>query len=229
LKKQKKKVPSNSLGIQALSQNQSNYINSIDNNVVSVGIGFAGTGKTYIASTLAAQFKIDNKDSRIILCRPNVSDSKSIGFLPGEEMDKMAPWITPYTDILRKHLNGSFEKYFQDGSIQVVPFEYMQGRTFDNSFIILDEAQHTTPKEIEMFLKRVGKDAKVVVCGDIPQARLGNKSGLKLLIDMHRDSALPEVSANIGVTEFDNPDDIVRSTFCREITKAFDRHYSMGG
>lgn len=229
MKKQKKKVPSNSLGIQALSLNQSKYMKSIDENVVSVGIGFAGTGKTYIASTLAAQFKIDNRDSRIILCRPNVSDSKSIGFLPGEEMDKMAPWITPYTDILRKHLNGSFEKHYHEGGIQVVPFEYMQGRTFDNSFIILDEAQHTTPKEIEMFLKRVGKDSKVVICGDIPQARLGHKSGLKLLIDMHKDTALPEVSENIGVTEFDNPDDIVRSTFCREITQAFDRHYAMGG
>ena len=123
MKKQQKKVkvPSNSLGLQALSQNQSNYINSIDNNVVSVGTGFAGSGKTYIASTMAAQFKIDNRDSRIVLCRPNVSDSKSIGFLPGEEIDKMAPWITPYTDILRKHLNGNFEKYHQDGTLQVAP------------------------------------------------------------------------------------------------------------
>ena len=104
MKKQQKKpkVPSNSLGLQALSQNQSKYINSIDNNVVSVGTGFAGSGKTYIASTMAAQFKIDNRDSRIVLCRPNVSDSKSIGFLPGEEIDKMAPWITPYTDILSR-------------------------------------------------------------------------------------------------------------------------------
>jgi len=225
----KKKVPSNSLGLQALSQNQSKYINSIDKNVVSVGTGFAGSGKTYIASTMAAQFKIDNRDSRIVLCRPNVSDSKSIGFLPGEEIDKMAPWITPYTDILRKHLNGNFEKSYQDGTLQVVPFEYMQGRTFDNSFVILDEAQHTTPKEIEMFLKRIGKDSKVVICGDIPQARLGLKSGLKLLIDMHKDTSLPEVSENIGVTDFNNPDDIVRSVFCREITKAFDRYYSMNG
>jgi phosphate starvation-inducible PhoH-like protein len=158
-----------------------------------------------------------------------VSDSKSIGFLPGEEIDKMAPWITPYTDILRKHLNGNFEKYHQDGTLQVVPFEYMQGRTFDNSFVILDEAQHTTPKEIEMFLKRIGKESKVVVCGDIPQARLGLKSGLKLLIDMHKDTSLPEVSDNIGVTDFNNPDDIVRSVFCREITKAFDRYYAMNG
>lgn len=229
LKKQKKPQQSNSLGLQALSLNQSKYIRSIDDNVVSVGIGFAGSGKTYIASTCAAQFKIDSRDSRIILCRPNVSDSKSIGFLPGEEIDKMAPWITPYTDILRKHLNGTFEKHLHEGSIQVVPFEYMQGRTFDNSFVILDEAQHTTPKEIEMFLKRIGKDSKVVICGDIPQARLGSKSGLKLLIDMHSDTSLPEVSTNIGVTEFDNPDDIVRSDFCREITKAFDRHYTMQG
>ena len=227
--KKKIKIPSNSLGLQALSQNQSHYINSIDEYVVSVGTGFAGSGKTYIASTCAAQFMIDNKDSRIVLCRPNVSDSKSIGFLPGEELDKMAPWITPYTDILRKHLNGTYEKAMQSGAIQVVRFEYMQGRTFDNSFVILDEAQHTTPKEIEMFLKRIGKDSKVVICGDIPQARLGPKSGLNLIIKMHTDKALPEVSSNIGITDFNNPDDIVRSVFCREITKAFDRHYAMGG
>jgi|TARA_R100000030_G_scaffold93028_2_gene78941 phosphate starvation-inducible PhoH-like protein len=229
LKKKGKKQQSNSLGLQALSQHQSDYINSIDNNVVSVGLGFAGSGKTYIASTMAAQFRIDNKDSRIVLCRPNVSDSKSIGFLPGEEMDKMAPWIVPYTDILRKHLSGTFEKQLGEGTIQVVPFEFIQGRTFDNSFVILDEAQHTTKKEMETFLKRIGKNSKVVVCGDIQQARLGNSSGLKLLIDMHGDTTLPEVSQNIGVTVFDNPDDIVRSEFCREITKAFDRYYAMGG
>ncbi len=82
---------------------------------------------------MAAQFRIDNKDSRIVLCRPNVSDSKSIGFLPGEEIDKMAPWIVPYTDILRKHLSGTFEKQLGEGTIQVVPFEFIQGRTFDNS------------------------------------------------------------------------------------------------
>lgn len=223
------KKSSGSVKLEAMSLNQSKYIRSIDDNIVSVGLGFAGSGKTYIASTLAAQFKIDNKDSRIVLCRPNVSDSRTLGFLPGTEMEKMAPWITPYTDVLRKHLQGLYEKELAEEGIQVVPFEFMQGRTFDNSFVILDEAQHTSPKEMEMFLKRIGKNTKVVICGDIPQARLGNQSGLKMLLDMRTDAATPEVSENIGFVEFDNPDDIVRSDFCREITKAFDRYHLLNG
>ena len=225
----KPKKSSGSVKLEAMSLNQSKYIRSIDDNIVSVGLGFAGSGKTYIASTLAAQFKIDNKDSRIVLCRPNVSDSRTLGFLPGTEMEKMAPWITPYTDVLRKHLQGMFEKELAEEGIQVVPFEFMQGRTFDNSFVILDEAQHTSPKEMEMFLKRIGKNTKVVICGDIPQARLGLSSGLKMLLDMRTDSATPEVAENIGFVEFDNPDDIVRSDFCREITKAFDRYHLLNG
>ena len=218
----------NKIHLEAYSQNQAHYITSIMDNVVSIGLGFAGSGKTYVASTMAAQFKVDVKHSKIILCRPNVSDSRSIGALPGDEMEKMAPWIVPYTDVLKRHLGSEkVECDFRKKRIEVVPFEFIQGRTFDDSFVILDEAQHTTPKEIETFLKRIGKNSKVVVCGDIAQAKLGYKSGLKKLIDMYNDSSVPEVRANIGLTVFDNPDDIVRSDFCREISVAFDRYNEM--
>jgi phosphate starvation-inducible PhoH-like protein len=219
-----KKEESNSIKLEALSENQGKYIQSIRENVVSIGLGFAGSGKTYIAATLAAEFKLTVGHSKIVLCRPNVSDSRSIGSLPGDEAEKMAPWITPYAEVLKSHLGDKFECDYRKGRIQVVPFEFMQGRTFDNSFVILDEAQHTTPKEMEMFLKRIGRDSKVVVCGDINQARLGRLSGLNHLIQMQSDPRFPELRKIIGLTSFDDPNDIVRSDFCREITVAFERY-----
>ena len=215
-----KKQSSGSIHLEPLSLAQSYYITSIEEKVVSVGMGFAGSGKTYIAATKAAQFKIDNrKEGKIILCRPNVSDSRSIGFLPGELEDKMASWVVPYMDVLRKHLNGKLEEYVANETVQVVPFEYMQGRTWDNSFIMLDEAQHTSPKEMEMFLKRIGTESKVVITGDLDQSAKGQSSGLKSLLDMQ--TRVKYLQEFIGITEFKDPNDIVRSDFCRIITKAY--------
>jgi|TARA_R100000951_G_scaffold65230_4_gene55052 phosphate starvation-inducible PhoH-like protein len=206
--------------LEPLSQAQSDYINSIKEKVVSIGLGYAGTGKTYIAATLAAQFKIDNrKDGRIVLCRPNISDSRTIGYLKGDMDEKMAAWVVPYTDVLRKHLNGRFEEYVANGTIEVVPFEYMQGRSWDNSYIMLDEAQHTSPKEMEMFLKRIGTDSKVVISGDLRQAAKGNSSGLANIVDLHERNK--ELQEYMGITGFFNPNDIVRSDFCRMITRIY--------
>jgi phosphate starvation-inducible PhoH-like protein len=213
--------------LEARSEHQAEYVASILRNVVTVGLGFAGTGKTYIASTLAAQFKNKEKHGRVVLCRPNVSDSKSIGSLPGDTLEKMSPWIQPYTSVLKQHLGDErVDADMRKGTIEVCVFEHMQGRTFDDAFVILDEAQHTTPKEMEMFLKRVGVNTTVIVCGDIAQSRLGPKSGLKQLLDMSKDGALPEMK-QVGFVEFDNPDDIVRSEFCRDITMAYDRFHTM--
>ena len=223
----KKNEQAFTIDLEPRSEHQAEYIQSIKDNVVTVGLGFAGTGKTYIASTLAAQFKNKAKHAKIVLCRPNVSDSRSIGSLPGDTLEKMSPWIQPYTSVLKEHLGDErVEADMRKGSIEVCVFEHMQGRTFDDSFVILDEAQHATPKEVEMFLKRVGLNATVIICGDIAQARLGNKSGLKQLLDMSKDRGLPEMS-EIGFVEFDNPDDIVRSDFCRSITMAYDRFHTM--
>jgi len=216
----KKKQSSNSLGLEAQSLAQSLYIRSIEDKTVSVGLGFAGTGKTYIAATMAAQFKIDHKKGRIILCRPNVSDSRGIGYLPGDEKEKMAPWIRPYTDVFNIHLNGTTEKYLEDGTILAVPFEHMQGLSFNDCYVLLDEAQHTTRKEMEMFLKRIGKNCKVIISGDIQQARLGETSGLALLVELCNNKV--QLQEYIGITEFNDPNDIVRSDFCRVITQAFD-------
>ena len=215
-----KKQSSGSIQLEPLSLAQSYYITSIEEKVVSVGMGFAGSGKTYIAATKAAQFKIDNrKDGKIILCRPNVSDSRSIGYLKGTLEEKMESWVVPYMDVLKRHLNGKVEEYVANETIQVVPFEYMQGRTWDNSFIMLDEAQHTSPKEMEMFLKRIGTESKVVITGDLDQSAKGQSSGLKSLLDIQ--TRVEYLKEFIGITEFKDPNDIVRSDFCRIITKAY--------
>ncbi len=215
-----KKNNSGSIQLVPLSLAQSYYITSIEEKVVSVGMGFAGSGKTYIAATKAAQFKIDNrKEGKIILCRPNVSDSRSIGYLKGTLEEKMESWVVPYMDVLKRHLNGKVEEYVANETIQVVPFEYMQGRTWDNSFIMLDEAQHTSPKEMEMFLKRIGTGSTVVITGDLDQSAKGQSSGLKSLLDMQ--TRVKYIQEFIGITEFKDPDDIVRSDFCRIITKAY--------
>jgi phosphate starvation-inducible PhoH-like protein len=122
-------------------------------------------------------------------------------------------------DVLKRHLNGKVEEYVANETIQVVPFEYMQGRTWDNSFIMLDEAQHTSPKEMEMFLKRIGTGSTVVITGDLDQSAKGQSSGLKSLLDMQ--TRVKYIQEFIGITEFKDPDDIVRSDFCRIITKAY--------
>lgn len=219
MSKTKNNRSSNSIKLEPLSLQQSLYINSIKEKTVTVGLGLAGSGKTYIAATLASQFKIDNKQGKIVLCRPNVSDSRSIGYLKGDMDEKMAAWVIPYTDIFKKHLLGKYEEYVANGTIDVVPFEYMQGRTWDNSFVLLDEAQHTSPKEMEMFLKRVGEGSTVVITGDLNQSNKGYSSGLKTVVDMSKHLAY--LDCYIGVVEFNDPKDIVRSEFCRIITRAF--------
>jgi len=216
----RKKSSSGSVQLEPLSLAQSQYIESIKEKVVSIGLGYAGTGKTYIAATLAAQFKIDNrKEGKIVLCRPNISDSRTIGYLKGDMEEKMAAWVVPYTDVLRKHLSGHFEEYVANGTIEVVPFEYMQGRSWDNSYIMLDEAQHTSPKEMEMFLKRIGTDSKVVISGDLRQAAKGKSSGLADIVELYESNS--DLQEYMGITGFFNPSDIVRSDFCRMITRIY--------
>lgn len=221
MRKKTKSQSSNSLGLQPFSQAQSDYIHSVEDNVVTIALGYAGTGKTYIASTCASQFKIDNKlKGKIILTRPNISDSRTGGYLPGDKDEKMAPWVAPYVEVMNKHLQGKVEEYMEKGTIEIVPFEFMQGRTFDDCYVLLDEAQYTTPWEMKMFLKRIGKNCKVIINGDIRQSKMGPNSGLAMLIDLCNTKV--ELQEYIGIVEFNNPDDIVRSDFCRAITVILD-------
>lgn len=192
------------------TERQEDYINAIKDFQQVVVLGPAGTGKTFIAATIAADLYELGKIDKIILTRPNVAAGKSIGFFPGSLEEKMAPWMAPVIDVLSNRMEkGAFETAYKNGNIEVVPFETMRGRSFNNAFVILDEAQNTSPHEMKMFLTRIGENCKVVINGDIMQSDLNESSGLSKAIHMAKKYMLP-----VPVIEFE-VDDIVRSALCK--------------
>lgn len=195
---------------------QSEYISALLRADQTIVLGPAGTGKTYVAATYAAQQFSTKNISKIILTRPNVASGKSIGFFPGSLEDKMLPWMMPVVEVLVKHLGRTvFDLATKNGNIEVAPFETMRGRSFENAFVLLDEAQNTTIDELKMFLTRVGEGSKVVLNGDISQTDLKENSGLKKIIHMVKKHMLPVPVIEFGV------DDIVRSALCKLWIKTF--------
>ena len=161
---------------------QRNYCDNIKNNTVTLGVGPAGTGKTYLAVAMAVTAFRAQQVSRIILTRPAVEAGEKLGFLPGDLQQKVDPYLRPLYDALFDMLGSeTYMRYVERGSIEVAPLAYMRGRTLDDSFIILDEAQNTTPEQMKMFLTRLGFNSKMVITGDITQIDLpdGKRSGLK--------------------------------------------------
>lgn len=166
---------------------QSHYIRAIQQNAVTFGIGPAGTGKTYLAVAMAVRAFKNNEVSRIIITRPAVEAGESLGFLPGDLQMKVDPYLRPLYDALYDILGAdTYNSYKERGLIEVAPLAYMRGRTLDNSFIILDEAQNTTKEQMKMFLTRFGFGSKVIVNGDVTQIDLpsGKKSGLVNAVDV---------------------------------------------
>lgn len=160
---------------------QKYYIDSIRNNTVVFGVGPAGTGKTYLAMAMAITAFKNGNVNRIILTRPAIEAGENLGFLPGDLQDKVDPYLRPLYDALYEIMGAeTFLKNMEKGAIEVAPLAYMRGRTLDNSFIVLDEAQNTTPEQMKMFLTRLGYSSKAVITGDITQIDLprGKKSGL---------------------------------------------------
>lgn len=152
---------------------QKKYVESIRTNTVTLGIGPAGTGKTYLAVAMAVQAFKAHEINRIILTRPAVEAGEKLGFLPGDLQNKVDPYLRPLYDALFDMLGAeTFQKYQEKGNIEVAPLAYMRGRTLDDSFIILDEAQNTTPEQMKMFLTRLGFNSKAVITGDITQIDL---------------------------------------------------------
>lgn len=200
-----------------MNDNQAAYINALKTSSQVIVTGPAGTGKTYIASTYAAQLFAKGQIDKIILTRPNVAAGRSLGFFPGSMEEKMAPWVIPFTDVLEANLGAAYEIAVKKRQIDIVPFEVMRGRTFNNAFVILDEAQNTSPAEMKMFLTRIGEESQVLLNGDIRQSDLKTESGLKTIIDMIRKQKLP-----VDHIEF-TADDIVRSGICAMWVKAFDK------
>lgn len=198
---------------------QRKYIDAIMKNDVVFGIGPAGTGKTYLAIAMALKFLKERKVSRIVLTRPAVEAGERLGFLPGDLQEKINPYLKPLYDALYDILGiETFQKYMENGMIEVAPLAYMRGRTLDDSFIILDEAQNTTPEQIKMFLTRFGYGSRIVVTGDITQVDLGfgKTSGLKQVINILKDIE------GIDFLYFTHRD-VVRHKLVMEIIKAYEK------
>lgn len=198
---------------------QKKYTDSIKNNIITIGVGPAGTGKTYLAVAMAVLAFKKKEVNRIILTRPAVEAGESLGFLPGDLQEKIDPYLRPLYDALFEMLGAeSFLAYREKGMIEVAPLAYMRGRTLDNSFIILDEAQNTTREQMKMFLTRIGFNSKAVITGDITQIDLpgGKTSGLK---DATR------ILKNIDdIAIFNLSDkDVVRHPLIQKIIKAYER------
>lgn len=206
--------------IKAKTLGQKKYIESIKNNTVVFGIGPAGTGKTYLAVALAVSAFRDKQVNRIILTRPAVEAGEKLGFLPGDLQQKVDPYLRPLYDALFDMLGSeNFQKYQERGNIEVAPLAYMRGRTLDDSFIILDEAQNTTPEQMKMFLTRLGFGSKIVVTGDITQIDLpdGKRSGLVEVIKI-----LKNVE-DIETVKFTQKD-VVRHRLVQDIIKAYEKY-----
>ena len=205
--------------VQPKTLGQKEYVDLIRNNDITFGIGPAGTGKTYLAVAMAVKAFKNDEVSRIILTRPAVEAGESLGFLPGDMKDKVDPYLRPLYDALFDMLGADrFNKYLERGTIEVAPLAFMRGRTLDNAFIILDEAQNTTPEQMKMFLTRLGFGSKAVVTGDITQTDLPNnkKSGL-----VQATKILQDVSG-IGIKTLSEKD-VVRHELVQRIIRAYEK------
>jgi phosphate starvation-inducible PhoH-like protein len=200
--------------------NQKRYVDSIRDNTVTFGIGPAGTGKTFLAVALAAAALSRREVNRIILTRPAVEAGERLGFLPGDLMAKVDPYLRPLFDALHDMLEPErVSQYLERGTIEVAPLAFMRGRTLNDSFIILDEAQNTSPEQMKMFLTRLGFGSKMVITGDITQIDLPREqdSGLIVVGDV-----LQEVE-DIGFVRFGD-EDVVRHKLVRRIVAAYNDH-----
>ena len=198
---------------------QKKYIETIRKNTITLGVGPAGTGKTYLAVAMAVTAFRAKEINRIILTRPAVEAGEKLGFLPGDLQSKVDPYLRPLYDALFDMLGAeNFQKHQERGDIEVAPLAYMRGRTLDDSFIILDEAQNTTTEQMKMFLTRLGFNSKMVVTGDITQIDLpdGKRSGLKDAIKVLKNIE------DIGVVRF-NEKDVVRHRLVQDIIKAYEK------
>ena len=199
---------------------QKEYIASVLKNTVTIGVGPAGTGKTYLAVAAAVQAFREKQVNRIILTRPAVEAGERLGFLPGDLQSKVDPYLRPLYDALFDMLGAeTYQKYLERGNIEVAPLAYMRGRTLDDSFIILDEAQNTSREQMKMFLTRLGFGSKIVITGDVAQIDLpdGKASGLREAMRV-----LKNVEG-IGICELTNAD-VVRHVMVQRIVKAYEEY-----
>lgn len=201
-----------------LNLSQKAYINALKTSPQIIVTGSSGTGKTYIAATHAANLYLDHKITKIVVTRPNVAVGKDLGYFPGTLQEKFAPWVAPVLDVLTKQLtSGVVESAIKNGNIEMAPLSTMRGRSFENAFVLVDEAQNLTIAEVKMLLTRIGENTTVVINGDIKQSDLNESSGLSKILNMVKKYSMP-----IPVIEF-GIDDIVRSDICKQWLIHFDK------
>lgn len=205
--------------IKAKTIGQQKYMKAIQKNTITIGVGPAGTGKTYLAVAAAVAAFRERTVNRIILTRPAVEAGERLGFLPGDLQNKVDPYLRPLYDALYDMLGPeTYQKYLERGSIEVAPLAYMRGRTLDDSFIILDEAQNTTREQMKMFLTRLGFNSKMVITGDVTQIDLprGKRSGLR--------DAMRLLKNIEGIAQFRFTEkDVVRHRLVQDIIRAYER------
>ena len=206
--------------VKAKTVGQKQYVDAIRKNTIILGIGPAGTGKTFLAVAMAVKALREKQVSRLILTRPAIEAGEKLGFLPGDLQSKIDPYLRPLYDALYEMLGvETYQKLVEKGTIEIAPLAYMRGRTLDDSFIILDEAQNATPEQMKMFLTRLGFNSKAVVTGDLTQTDLprGQKSGLSAAVK------ILEGIDDIAIHAF-NERDVVRHRLVQKIIKAYEKY-----
>lgn len=202
--------------LQAKTPGQLRLIKAIKSASQVLVSGAAGTGKSYIASVIAADMLAANQVEKIVLTRPNVAAGRTLGHFPGSIDEKMAPWMIPLTEPISERLGSGHFRYCMDkGVIEIAPLETMRGRTFRNAFVIVDEAQNCSLHELKMLVTRVGEGTQLVITGDTNQTDLAEKSGLQHLIDLSKNHNIDCVHVELGL------EDIVRSGIVRQWLEAF--------
>ncbi len=218
-------IPETGRSITPRTHNQAHYLSSIHRSPITISIGPAGTGKTYLAVALAVQYLIAGKVERIVLTRPAVEAGENLGFLPGDLIQKINPYLRPLYDALFDMLPFErISKLMEKNIIEVAPLAYMRGRTLNRAFIILDEAQNTTSSQMKMFLTRLGNNSKIVISGDVTQIDLEKPRNSGLLSAMKILRGIDEIS----LVEF-GKEDICRHPLVEKIVAAYEAHDSREG
>jgi phosphate starvation-inducible PhoH-like protein len=203
-------------GLVAKTDRQKDLIEALRSSSQVLILGPAGTGKTYVTATFAADLYVTKQIDKIVITRPHVAVGKDLGFLPGTLEEKTYPWALPVLDVLTKHLGkGTVDTAIKNGNIEMAPLALMRGRSFDDSFIIVDETQNITTHELKMLLTRVGENSKIVLNGDAQQSDLKEADGLSKIIHLAKKHMLPVPIIEFGI------EDIIRSDICAEWVKIF--------
>ena len=206
--------------IKAKTVGQKQYVTAIQKNTIVFGVGPAGTGKTFLAVAMAVKALRDKQVARIILTRPAIEAGEKLGFLPGDLQSKIDPYLRPLYDALFEMMGAeNYQRHIEKGTIEIAPLAYMRGRTLDDSFIILDEAQNSTPEQMKMFLTRLGFNSKAVITGDMTQTDLptGQKSGLSTAVKV------VEGIDDIAIHHFTDKD-VVRHKLVQSIIRAYEKY-----